>query len=115
MTIQRKVLLILVPAVVAYDLWIVASRCPLSPPIRATATLVACLIQVMAVSIPILMERQFGMETPRFRATSTLIAVAFFLWSLPMFETAVLYGDSIETKFYSVGLQCHGHTPWFGP
>ena len=115
MTIQRTVLLTLAPAVVAFDVWIIASRCPLSPPIRGTATLLACLIQVIAMAIPIIVERQFVTETLRFRATTVLIAVGLFLCSLPMFETAVLYGDSIETKFYSVGLQCHGHIPLFGP
>src|SRR5689334_19043451 len=115
MTVQRMALLALVPAVGGFDLWVVASRCPLSPPLHSTATLVACALQVIAIGLPILVERRFDTETARFRVRGAVIAVVCFLFSMPLFETAVLYGDSIgQGKGYrSVGLRCHGHARWF--
>ena len=84
-------------------------------PLQSTATLVACALQAIALGLPILVERRFETETPRFRARGAVIAVVCFLFSMPLFETAVLYGDSIgQGKGYrSAGMQCHGHARWF--
>jgi hypothetical protein len=99
--------MVVVVAVLA-DGYFVVSRCVCSPQIHAVGLAVGLLVQTAAVSIPLVVNRLFHDSELRVRLRAVGIGLFACILSLPLMETALLFGDSIgQVKgFPSSGYTC---------
>jgi hypothetical protein len=93
---------------VAMDGWFLASRCEFSPPVHVTGTAVALLLQLAAISVPLVMNYLFVDASLNARIRVFGFTLLACLMSLPMMEMALVYGDSMgkEKGYPSVGHRC---------
>ena len=92
----------------AMDGWFLASRCASSPPLHASALAVGVLLQAAAIAVPLLTNHFLGDHSLKVRLRMFAVGVFAGVISLPLMETALLFGDSIgEAKgFASAGYRC---------
>jgi hypothetical protein len=113
--IERSGLLTFAILAAVGDVSFAMSRCSFSPEIHVSALGLGALLQTTSVAIPLVVNRYLADRTPRYRLRFLILGALVCFWSLPVMETAVLYGDSVgkEKGFRSVGFQCTNHTRWF--
>ena len=93
---------------VGADAYFFLSRCAFSPVLHLTGTAIGLLVQAAAVSIPLCVHRLFHDSEVKVRLRAFLFGLFACLASLPLMETAVLFGDSVgrEKGFPSRGYTC---------
>lgn len=93
---------------VAMDTYFLISRCASSPQLHASGAAVGLLVQVAAVSGPLVVNHLFHDSTLKVRLRAFGVGLLACVASLPLMETAVLFGDSIgQSKgFPSSGYAC---------
>ena len=93
---------------VGMDGWFLASRCEYSPPVHVAGTAVALLLQLTAISVPLVMNHLFSDASQGARLRVFGFTLLASLSSLPLMEMAFVYGDTMgKAKGYpSVGHQC---------
>src|SRR5688500_5067224 len=80
---------------VGMDSGFMVSRCEFSPPVHLAGTAVALLLQLSAVSVPLLVNRFFDDASQRARIRVFGFTLIACLASLPLMETAFVYGDTM--------------------
>ena len=93
---------------VGMDCWFLASRCEFSPPVHVTGAAVALLLQIAVISVPLVMNHLFSDASVDARIRVFAFTLIACVVSLPMMETALVYGDSMgkEKGYPSVGHLC---------
>jgi hypothetical protein len=91
------------------DAYFVISRCSCSPEIHAAGFAAGLLLQVAAVSVVIAVHHILHDSEFKVRVRALGIGLFACVVSLPVMETAILFGDSIgrEKGFPSSGYTCN--------
>ena len=91
----------------AGDVYFLGSRCECSPEIYASGVVVGLLVQAAAISIPLIVDHLFHDSACIVRLRAVGIGLLVCIGSLPLMETAILFGDSIgQRRGPSMGYTC---------
>ena len=90
------------------DAYFFVSRCECSPQLHLVGAAVALLVQGAAIAIPFAVNRHFHDSALKVRIRAFATGLFVCAVSLPLMETAVLFGDSVGRVkgFPSTGYTC---------
>lgn len=98
----------------AIDGLFLVARCASSPPLHVTGVAVGLTLQLAAVAMPLVTHRILADESLKVRLRMFAVGLFACVLSMPIMETALLFGDSIGKGkgFPSAGHSCE-HSRWF--